>query len=118
MEVEKKTLAEGRNGQNQYHESTGIWNGAQGQFRSSISAADCVSHPGGKASEGFLTTALNKSIVLHFVCMCVCVSVYACVWLCVLSAQKPSIHWQREPGEVLGEKIVQTRGLLWEQGGK
>lgn len=63
----------GRNGLNQYHESTGIWNGAQGQFRSSISAADCMSHPRGKASQGCSTTALNKSIVLHFVCVSVCV---------------------------------------------
>lgn len=78
---------------NQYHESTGIWNGAQGQFRSSTSAANCVSHQRGKASQGCSTTALTKSIVL-------CVCVWVCVWLCVLSAHKPNIHWQRGPGEV------------------
>lgn len=76
---------------NQYRESAGIWNGAQGQFSSSTSAADCASHPRGEASQGCSTTALDKSIVLHL-CVCVCVSVQ--------SAHKLNVRWQRGPGEV------------------
>lgn len=104
-----------RNGLNQYHESTGIWNGAKGQFRSSISAADCASHPRGKASQGCSTTALNKSIVLHFVCVFVCVVVVVGGGLCVLSATSPT-HNDREGQVKCWVRKLCKQGCYWSGG--
>lgn len=109
----------GRNGLNQYHESTGIWNGAQGRFRSSISAADCVSHPRGKASQGCSTTALNKSIVLHFVwcvCVCMCSGSGREGVMCMLSATSPTTTNRKGQVKCWVRKLCQQEGCSGSSG--
>lgn len=90
---------------NQYHKSAGLWNGARGQFRSSTSAADCVSHPRGSTRQSCPTTALGKSISLHCVCVCAHVRLRECGWcgpsemLCEENcAKKAAVTWVVQTG--------------------